>query len=90
MSASFSNLPRQSPLTPPSVERGKPVASVGYFRNTPNRQPTPRSATLFAMSKEPEDARLTGGTRSLERRLLALNLAKPKSVSAATRETLSA
>jgi hypothetical protein len=28
------------------------------------------------MPKEPEDARLTGGTRSLERRLLALNLGK--------------
>lgn len=93
MSASFSNLPRQSSLPsviPPLVERGKPVSSVSYFRTTPNRQPAPRSATLFAMPKEPEDARLTGGTRSLERRLLALNLSRPKSASKPERETLSA
>jgi hypothetical protein len=37
------------------------------------RQPTPRKA-LFALPKEPEDARITGGTRSLDRRLLGLNL----------------
>jgi hypothetical protein len=30
--------------------------------------------TLFSLPKEPEDARLTGGTRSLDRRLLALNV----------------
>jgi hypothetical protein len=36
-------------------------------------QPAPRKA-LFALLKEPEDARLTGGTRSLDRRLLGLNL----------------
>jgi hypothetical protein len=29
---------------------------------------------LFTLPKEPEDARITGGTRSLDRRLLALNL----------------
>jgi hypothetical protein len=34
----------------------------------------PRSASLFALPNEPEDARITGGTRSLNRRLLALNL----------------
>jgi hypothetical protein len=33
---------------------------------------------LFALAKEPEDARITGGTRSLDRRLLALNLAIPR------------
>lgn len=90
MTASFNNLPHLSPATPLSVERGKPVSSVSYFRTTPSRQPAPRSATLFAMPKEPEDARLTGGTRSLERRLLALNMAKPKSLSTSARETLSA
>ena len=70
-------LPR-SPLPPelPRLDQGKPVASVRYLRPTPSRQPAPRSQTLFAMPKEPEDARITGGTRSLERRLLALNLAK--------------
>jgi hypothetical protein len=32
---------------------------------------------LYALPKEPEDARITGGTRSLDRRLLALNLSGP-------------
>jgi hypothetical protein len=50
-------------LTPASQRR--PVRS---------HQAAPRSAALFALPKEPEDARLTGGTRSLDRRLLALNL----------------
>ena len=90
MPASFSNLPLHPSSPPPSVERGKPVSSVSFFRNTPSRQPAPRSANLFAMPKEPEDARLTGGTRSLERRLLALNLAKPKSGTLIGAETLSA
>jgi hypothetical protein len=35
--------------------------------------PAPRKA-FFALLKEPEDAGLTGGTRSLDRRLLGLNL----------------
>jgi len=43
------------------------------------RQPIVKSETparsLFSLPKEPEDARLTGGTRSLDRRLLALNIA---------------
>ena len=43
-------------------------------RRFPNLQSSPRSGNLFMLPKEPEDARLTGGTRSLERRLLALNL----------------
>jgi hypothetical protein len=34
-------------------------------------------ASLLSLAKEPEDARLTGGTRSLDRRLLALNLSRP-------------
>jgi|SRR5665213_2974941 len=37
--------------------------------------PVLRTADRFSLSKEPEDAQLTGGTRSLDRRLLALNLA---------------
>lgn len=42
------------------------------------RQPSVEGAamrSLFSLPKEPEDARLTGGTRSLDRRLLALNVA---------------
>jgi hypothetical protein len=44
---------------------------------TPRRpvqtEPAKRPAAV-ALPREPEDARLTGGTRSLDRRLLALNL----------------
>lgn len=38
--------------------------------------PALRTVGSFSLPKEPEDARLTGGTRSLDRRLLALNLEK--------------
>jgi hypothetical protein len=34
---------------------------------------------MLSLSKEPEDARITGGTRSLDRRLLALNLSGSRS-----------
>src|ERR1700734_191796 len=56
-------------------------ASSGFLvttvtpRRQPNHQPGSRVGNLLTMPKEPEDARLTGGTRSLERRLLALNVA---------------
>ena len=63
----------------PRVESGKPVTSVTSISQIPSRKiailhPVPRLSTLFAISREPEDACLTGGTRSLDRRLLALNL----------------
>jgi hypothetical protein len=54
----------------------KPLASAGicgrkeplvFARRT-------RRAEFFTLPPEPEDARLTGATRSLYRRLLALNL----------------
>jgi hypothetical protein len=48
--------------------------AVTQFRQ-PSRQTAPRVGSLLPLPKEPEDARLTGGTRSLDRRLLALNLA---------------
>jgi hypothetical protein len=57
------------------LESGKPVASATYLRPIPIRQPTTRKASLFTLPMEPEDAQITGGTRSLDRRLLALNLA---------------
>ena len=41
-----------------------------------NRQPVPQPSALRSLAKEPEDAGLTGGTRSLDRRLLALNFAE--------------
>ena len=54
--------------------RNQPDALVTTVtqRHPPTRQPAPR--VLYALPKEPEDARITGGTRSLDRRLLALNL----------------
>jgi hypothetical protein len=42
-------------------------------------QPRPPHRVLFTLPGEPEDARMTGGTRSLDRRLLALNLSGPHS-----------
>ena len=64
---------------PSATERAKapiPIASVAAPRSISSRSSTLRTASLFALPNEPEDARLTGGTRSLERRLLALNLAR--------------
>ena len=55
-----------------------PVAPVVRLRTVPTKLPSVRVASLFALAKEPEDARITGGTRSLDRRLLALNLAIPR------------
>jgi hypothetical protein len=40
-------------------------------RRPPSREVTP--PVLLSLPREPEDARITGGTRSLARRLLALN-----------------
>jgi hypothetical protein len=51
------------------MQQEMPVTSV-----TERRQPH-RVGSLLPLPKEPEDAHLTGGTRSLARRLLALNLA---------------
>ena len=58
-----------------SVQPGALVAPVVPSRKFLSRPPAPRTGTLFSLPKEPEDARLTGGTRSLDRRLLALNVA---------------
>jgi hypothetical protein len=59
---------------PASSGQGLRVAPPALLRSIVSRQPTFGAAQLLAVQKEPEDARLTGGTRSLERRLLALNL----------------
>jgi hypothetical protein len=53
---------------------GLRVPAQTALRAVPSRQPSPRAAYMVALQKEPEDACLTGGTRSLDRRLLALNL----------------
>ena len=67
--------------TPSSIIRfqtSSPAARIqpGTFVTT-QRRPPARQLTapiLLNLAKEPEDARITGGTRSLARRLLALNL----------------
>jgi hypothetical protein len=74
MPPTLSSSALSKPLSHPRAESGKPVASAKYLRSIPIRQPVPRKAILFTLPKEPEDAQITGGTRSLDRRLLALNL----------------
>ncbi len=56
----------------------KPVTALSLLRPVPSRQPSLRPTSWFGLAKEPEDARITGGTRSLDRRLLALNLRYPR------------
>ena len=57
------------PLNP----RARSEATRPYLVST-RRQATPQQRALPLFPHEPEDARLTGSTRSLFRRLLALNL----------------
>jgi hypothetical protein len=62
-------MPRYAPVGTPSTRTiREPQARMA------DRMAEPRNAAFFALPKEPEDARITGGTRSLDRRLLALNL----------------
>jgi len=62
------------------------VTSVAHHLRQPQyRVAAPRAAAFFALPKEPEDALITGGTRSLDRRLLALNLSGSLSKAAASR-----
>ena len=68
------------------TKSGASVTPVTQRLQFPSPAPTLRNASVFSLKKEPEDARLTGGTRSLDRRLLALNLtpfAKAKPIRAA-------
>ena len=57
-----------------SAQPGQPVTPATQRIQFPSPPPALSTASLFSMPREPEDARLTGGTRSLDRRLLALNL----------------
>ena len=59
----------------PAQPTDRPTGSLSSLPAIPIRLPAPRKAILFTLPKEPEDADITGGTRSLDRRLLALNLA---------------
>jgi hypothetical protein len=54
-----------------------PPTSPNQQMHFPRPVPSLLTAASFFLPKEPEDAQLTGGTRSLDRRLLALNLGRP-------------
>jgi hypothetical protein len=74
MATTPSKFIRTQTSIPDSRNPAGPVTTVTQ-RRPPNRQPEP--GVLFVLPGEPEDARITGGTRSLDRRLLALNLSGP-------------
>jgi hypothetical protein len=73
--------PRNRPIPSIPVEAGRPVTSANQLRRLPNR-PADEGRMGFTLPNEPADARLTGGTRSLDRRLLALNLSRMRSLGA--------
>jgi hypothetical protein len=70
--SNYTGIQTSSPGT--RIYPGGLVTAVTPRRPVSSLQPAPRVANLFMLPNEPEDARLTGGTRSLDRRLLALNL----------------
>jgi hypothetical protein len=63
-------IPRQRANFGNLTEDSRPYLIAGRRGRTPAAGKT----TFIALPKESEDARITGATRSLERRLLALNL----------------
>jgi hypothetical protein len=82
------NLPASIRLGPPATPetRGLPATDRRpYLVTVPPRRPVTSTRRTVATASqylalfphESEDARLTGGTRSLYRRLLALNLPRP-------------
>ena len=85
--SSFTRL--QTSLQATWLQAGSSISAVTRHRPIPSRQPVPQSSNYLVLPKEPEDARLTGGTRSLDRRLLALNLSGllPKPSAASERNT---
>lgn len=70
---------RAAPSPAARVRPGVLGNALNPLRPPAARQPEPRISCLFALPKEPEDATLTGGTRSLDRRLMALNLSAARS-----------
>jgi len=78
MDRNQSNVTRlQTSLQATWLPPGIAVTTVTHPFPIPFRRPVARNASLNTLPNEPEDARLTGGTRSLGRRLLALNLSGP-------------
>jgi len=71
LSSSYTRFQTPAPNTRSSML----VSSIPSRRQPAAHPQGPTMHNLFSLAKEPEDARLTGGTRSLDRRLLALNVA---------------
>jgi hypothetical protein len=78
MASFLTHIPASLRSTPPSQ-----LAKAGYSLETTRpyliagrkeRSPAVGRTAFIALAKESEDARITGSTRSLDRRLLALNL----------------
>ncbi len=94
------NLPASLRFRPPAPPENRGIPSTDrrpYLVTVPPRRPTTSTRKTVATASqylalfphESEDARLTGATRSLYRRLLALNLPRPSAkteVSADVRE----
>ncbi len=55
-------------------QRREPVLLEAVPKRQPKSIAIGLSASFICLSVEPEDAKITGATRSLSRRLLALNL----------------
>jgi hypothetical protein len=82
------NLPASLRIGPPGPQENRGVPSTDrrpYLVTVPPRRPVTSTRRTVATTSqylalfphESEDARLTGATRSLYRRLLALNLPRP-------------
>jgi hypothetical protein len=53
--------------------QGRGIKNISFRPAAGRQTPVSTAAILRSLAKEPEDAKLTGGTRSLDRRLTALN-----------------
>lgn len=71
--SNYTRLQSSSPAT--RLQSGMLANPLTSRRPVPMRPHEPVTGKIFTLPQEPEDARLTGGTRSLSRRLLALNVA---------------
>jgi hypothetical protein len=94
------NIPASLRFGPPAPPENRGIPATDrrpYLVTVPPRRPTTSTRKTVATSSqylalfphESEDARLTGATRSLYRRLLALNLPRPSApteISAEVRE----
>jgi hypothetical protein len=72
MATTPSSITRIQTSSPTARVQPSALVTALTQRRTPGRQLSP--SILLSLPREPEDARITGGTRSLARRLLALNL----------------